>query len=432
MRIVGVEHGSIAEDLGILPGDELLEINSRRLRDILDYRFHEGDAELTLTVARNGEATLFEIEKDEDDQIGLTFEEMKLLCCGNNCIFCFVDQNPEGLRSQLYFRDGDYRLSFMYGNYTTLTNAGPAVLQRIADQRLSPQYISVHATDAGVRRMLMGLRKDDQILQKIGFLRDHGIAMHTQIVLCPGYNDGEVLKKTVFDLYGFNEQVVSVAVVPVGLTDHRFGLQELRRVDRQGAEVILDQIETWQKQFRGETGRGFVYASDEFYIVAGRAIPPGETYDGFPQIENGVGFVRDFLDTFREQSARFPSSLRTLRTVTLVTGVLARGLIEETVTPVLRKVRNLNVRVVCAPNLLFGSTVTVSGLLSANCVYSALIGKECGDLVLLPPDILNADGVFLDNVTIAELEQRIATPAMVFGGEWGDVFKRLRAGRPNA
>jgi putative radical SAM enzyme (TIGR03279 family) len=425
MRIAAVEPESIAAELGLATGDELLEINGERVLDHLDFRFHEGDAELSLKVARAGDVVIYDIEKEEGEKIGVDFEEMKILACGNDCIFCFVDQNPAGLRKELYFRDGDYRLSFMYGNYTTMTNAGPAILRRIAAQRLSPQYISVHATEYEVRRNLMGLKKDDLILEKIRFLHRNGIDMHTQIVLCPGINDGAALRKTVMDLYRFRSRIISLAIVPVGLTDHRFGLHQIRKVDRQYAIELLETVAAWQTKFRAATGRAFVYPSDEFYIVAGRPIPAGKHYDGFPQIENGVGIVRSFILDFRRQARRFPVRLRTRRKLTLITAELAAGFMERDIVPRLRRIGNLEVRLVIAPNLLYGRNVTVAGLLSGKCLYSALDGADPGDLVLLPPDILNAAGVFLDDVTPAGLAERLHAPVMMYDGNWGEVFRRL-------
>ena len=425
MKIIGTQEGSIAGEAGILPGDELLEINGQRVQDNLDVRFYEGDEALELKVARDGEVLLFDIEKDDGEALGLEFEEMKILSCGNDCIFCFVDQNPKGLRNQLYFRDGDYRLSFMYGNYTTMTNAGPAILRRIITQRLSPQYISVHATDLPTRIRLMGLKKDDHILEKIGVLYDNGIAMHTQIVLCPGINDGAVLEKTVEDLWQYHEHIVSLAVVPVGLTDHRFGLTELRRVDGPYARKLLDSIEAWQARFRKACGRGFLYASDEFYIVAGRPLPAAKSYDGFPQYENGVGMTRTFLTKFHAAARRLPAALPKRRTLTLVTGRLAAGFMEEEVVPALKKVKNLKVELVVARNTLYGKSVTVSGLLSGKCVYSAVRRKGAGHLVLLPPDILNADGLFLDDMSVPQLERSLNAPVHVFDGRWGSVMRSL-------
>jgi putative radical SAM enzyme (TIGR03279 family) len=426
MKITVVEPESIAEDLGLLPGDELLEINGKRVLDNIDYRFQEGDPALSLKVARAGEVVIYDIEKEAGEKLGLDFEEMKVMQCGNDCIFCFVDQNPAGMRKQLYFRDGDYRLSFMYGNYTTMTNAGPAVLRRIIDQRLSPQYISVHVTDYAVRKTLMGLKKDDLILEKIRLLHDNGIDMHTQIVLCPGINDGAALEKTVTDLWAFRKRIVSLAIVPVGLTDHRFGLASLARVDAPYANALLDRVERWQKKFRPRAGRGFVYASDEFYIVAGRPIPAAAAYDSFPQIENGVGLVRDTLRDFRRQSGEFPGRLPAKRRLTLATGTLAAGIMERSVLPRLGKIGGLEARLEVVPNALFGPSVTVAGLLSGKCLYSALEGREMGDLLLLPPDILNGDGMFLDDETPERLGKRLGVPVMVFGGRWDDVFRTLK------
>ena len=428
MKIVTIEPESIAADLGIRPGDELLSINGERINDGIALRYHEGGEEIEVTIAREGEVTVFEIEKEEGERIGVELEEMTVLSCGNDCIFCFVDQNPSGLRNQLYFRDGDYRLSFMYGNYTTMTNAGPAILRRIVEQRLSPQYISVHVTDMAIRRRLMGLRKDDRILEKIRYLCDNGIDMHTQIVLCPGINDGAVLERTVMDLYAFRERVVSLAVVPVGLTDHRMGLAELRKVDPALAREIVGSVDEWQRRFRPECGRGFIYASDEFYLTAGRDLPPAKAYDGFWQIENGVGFVRSFLGEFRKQSRSFPKRLPRRKRVVLATGELAAPIITEHLLPRLRRIGGFAAEVVTVPNLLYGRSVTVAGLLSGKCLYSALKGREA-DIILLPPDILNADGLLLDNMTIDELEGKLGIPVVVFAGAWKEFFRRLSANR---
>lgn len=430
MKITLVEPDSIASELGIQAGDELLEINGRRPLDQIDFRFHEDDGNVSLKVGRGTEVVVYDIEKDEGERIGLDFEEMKILSCGNDCIFCFVDQNPKGLRNQLYFRDGDYRLSFMYGNYTTMTNAGPAILDRIITQRLSPQYISVHVTDLEVRKKLMGLRKDDFILQKIELLHDNGIDMHTQIVLCPGINDGAVLGKTVLDLYQFHRHIISLAVVPVGLTDHRFGLFNLKKVDHTYANELLDKVEEWQRKFRKEIGRNFVYPSDEFFITAGRNIPPASYYDGFPQTENGVGLVRSFIKELRKQSRSFPRRLGSRKRMTLATGELAHGFMRTDVVPVLENIDGLEVAMEVVPNTLYGSSVTVAGLLSGKCLYSALKDRDCGDLVVLPPDILNTEGLFLDDMTVPQLEEALGVPVTVFDARWVDVFTNLEGKSP--
>lgn len=432
MKITNVEPNSIAEELGFQPNDELLEINGKRVADAIDYRFYEHDADISVKIARSGEVTIYDIEKDEGERLGIDFEDFKILACGNDCIFCFVDQNPKGLRRQVYFRDGDYRLSFMYGNYTTMTNAGPAILRRIIQQRLSPQYISVHVTDYEIRKLMMGLRKNDLILEKIKLLHDNGIDMHTQIVLCPGLNDGAVLERTVHDLYRFNKHVISLAIVPVGLTDHRFGLYELKKVDAQYANALLDVVEKWQSQFRNEIGRAFVYCSDEFHIVAGREIPNEAYYDGFPQTENGVGLVRSFLMEFEKQAKRFPKRLSSKKKLTLATAELPYPVLQQSIQPTLRKIKNLEVATELVPNVLFGRSVTVAGLLSGKCVVSSLQGKELGDLLLLPPDVLNNEDLLLDDMTIPQLEDVLSVPVMVFDGNWSDVFARLTQRKPHA
>lgn len=432
MKITAVEPNSIAEELGFEIGDELLEINDKRVADAIDFRFYENDADISVKIARNGEITIYDIEKDEGERIGVDFEDMKILACGNDCIFCFVDQNPLGLRKQVYFRDGDYRLSFMYGNYTTMTNAGPAILRRIIQQRLSPQYISVHVTDYEIRKLLMGLKKDDLILEKIKLLHENDIDMHTQIVLCPGLNDGAALERTVKDLYQFNRHIISLAIVPVGLTDHRFGLYDLKKVDREYANALLDIVEVWQQKFMKEIGRSFVYCSDEFHIVAGREIPPEDYYDGFPQTENGVGLVRTFISEFNRQSRTFPQKLSSKKKLTMATAELPAGFIQHSITPLLQRIDNLELSLEVVPNTLYGRSVTVAGLLSGKCLLSSLKGKELGDLLLLPPDILNNDSLFLDDMTVPQLESMLGVPIMVFDGRWSDVFSALTKRRRHA
>lgn len=432
MKITAIEPGSLAEELGLQIGDEVLEINGKRVADVIDYRFYENDPDISVKIVSNGEITIYEIEKDEGERLGLDFEDFKILSCGNDCIFCFVDQNPKGMRSQVYFRDGDYRLSFMYGNYTTMTNAGPAILRRIIQQRLSPQYISVHVTDYEIRKLMMGLKKDDLILEKIRLLHDHGIDMHTQIVLCPGLNDGTALERTVHDLYRFNKHVISLAIVPVGLTDHRFGLYNLRKVDQQYAVDLLERVEVWQAQFRSETGRSFVYCSDEFHIVAGRSIPGEEYYDGFPQKENGVGLVRSFISESKKQAKQFPQKLSAKIKLSMATAELASGFMHSDILPLLSTITNLDAVLYAVPNTLFGSSVTVAGLLSGKCLLSSLKGRELGDLLLLPPDILNNDGLFLDDMTVPQLEDALNVPILVYDGRWSDVFEYLTKRRQRA
>jgi putative radical SAM enzyme (TIGR03279 family) len=249
--------------------------------------------------------------------------------------------------------------------------------------------------------------------------------MHTQIVLCPGLNDGAALEKTVNDLYQFNKHIISLAIVPVGLTDHRFGLYELRKVDPVYANSLLTTVEKWQKQFKAEIGRSFVYCSDEFHIVAGREVPDAEYYDGFPQTENGVGIVRSFLMEFDRQSVTFPKRLASKKKLTLATAELPADVLRRAIAPTLQQVNNLEVNVEVVHNVLYGRSVTVAGLLSGKCLVSSLKGKDLGDLVLLPPDIVNNDALFLDDMTVPQLEHSLGAPVMIFEGRWNDVFNRL-------
>ncbi len=419
MKVTAVEPGSLADELGFGVGDELLEVNGHRLRDILDYRFRTGgESELEIYVRdAGGETTLYEVEKEPDEPLGLQFEEFRYTSCGDNCVFCFVDQNPAGLRKPIYFRDGDFRLSFLYGNYNTLTNVGPKSLERIVEQRLSPMYISVHSTIPEVRMKLMRHKKDDGIAAKMQYLADHGIDMHTQIVLVPDWNDGESLIKTIDDLWAMRGRVKSCSVVPLGITDLREGLTKLRHHTSEEANAIIDWVERKQAEFRPVFRKSFLYVSDEMYLRAGRELPLAAIYDGFPQLENGVGLVRHFLDDFAEQAESLPGALDKPRKLTFVTGTLASPVIARAAER-LNAIDGLSVELVTAVNTLFGPSVTVAGLLSAACILSALEGHELGDLVVLPPDCVNYDGRFLDELTLPEMEAKLGRPCVLFDGDW--------------
>lgn len=435
VRITAVAPGSLADRLGWRPGDQVLAVNGESVADELDFRFKAAEEAFTVHLRLGGVLTEQHVERDLEEPIGAEFEEFRIRTCGDDCIFCFVDQNPPGLRDALYFRDGDFRMSFLYGNYITMTNLRERDLQRIVEQRLSPLYVSVHATDDAVRRRLMGHRtQDDRLLQKLRFLHDHRIEMHAQIVLVPGYNDGPVLERTIEDLAALGARMQSVSIVPVGLTAHREGLAALRTVTPEEARALAERAEAWQARFRRELGRGFVYLSDELYLLAGLDFPPEEAYDGYPLMENGVGMCRDFLDELAYQADFLPEALPAPRTLTMVTGALAGPLLETRVAPVLRRIAGLSVQVVQAPNKLFGPPVTVSGLLNFVSFHSALAplaaAGRLGDLVLLPPDCVNYEGLFLDNRpgrnTPEDLSRVLGgVPVEVFGGDWEAVIDRL-------
>jgi putative radical SAM enzyme (TIGR03279 family) len=435
LQITAVAAGSLADRLGWRPGDQVLAINGASVADELDLRFKASEEEFTARVRLQGVLTEQAVERDLEEPLGAEFEEFRVRTCGDDCIFCFVDQNPLNLRDTLYFRDGDFRMSFLYGNYITMTNLRDRDMERIVEQRLSPLYISVHATDDEVRRRIMGHRaQNDRLMEKLHFLHDHEIDMHAQIVLVPDHNDGAVLERSIEELAALGERMQSVSVVPIGLTRHREGLTDLRTVAPEEARALVGRVEEWQARFRDELGRGFVYLSDEVYLLAGVDFPQEDDYDGYPLMENGVGMCRDFLNELDYQETYLPDALPAPRTLTMVTGTLAGPLLEARVAPVLRRVGGLDVHVVRAENRLFGDSVTVSGLLNYVSFHSALAPMAAagllGDLVLLPPDSVNFEGLFLDNRpgrnTPDDLSRALGgVPVEVFGGDWGEVLARL-------
>ncbi|MCH8031188.1 MAG: DUF512 domain-containing protein [Bacteroidetes bacterium] len=433
VRIASIEPGSLAEELGWQPGDQIVAVNGEAVEDELDFRFKTAEETLELRVRRNGNLEVQYVTKEIDDAFGAELEEFRIKTCGDDCLFCFVDQNPVGLRDTLYFRDGDFRMSFLYGNYITVTNLRERNLKRIVEQRLSPMYISVHCTDDAIRREMMGHRtQDDRLIEKLRFFHDNGIEMHAQIVLVPNFNDAGALVKTVLDLYELHDQLFSVSIVPVGLTRHRRELTTLRTVSSVEARQLVRMVRRWQPFFRERIGRGFLYLSDEVYLLAGLDFPQEDDYDGYPLMENGVGMSRDFLNEFDYQRERLPALLLEPRTLTIATGTLAAPMIEERIVPALREVENLEVEVVACENTLFGDSVTVSGLLNFKSFLHALEPRigELGDLVLLPPDSINFEGLFLDNKpgmsTPEELSEALGgVPVEVFGGDWVEAIECL-------
>ncbi len=407
MKIKSIINKSVASRKGISPGDELLEINNHEINDLIDYKYHSTDHLLKLKLKAADESTKrIRIDKQPDEDLGLEFYEAKYKSCKNNCIFCFVHQLPKGLRKALYFKDEDFRLSFMHGNFITLTNTSSGDLERIIYQRLSPLYISVHSTDKNLRRMVLGNPKIPDIMPMIRRLAQGRIEMHTQIVLCPGINDGDYLKKSVKELSSLYPYVKSLALVPVGLTKFRSRLPKIQPVSRAYSKQIIRMVDEWQRYFRKKWGCGFVYAADEFFTKAGLDIPSKTYYDDFHQIENGVGMVRQFVDTFKSKRKLLPKKLNKKLKITLVTGVSAFGMIRDIIDQKLTTISGLTVRPVEVKNDFLGHTVTVTGLLAGKDILSALRKERClGKIVLLPPNCVNEDGLFLDDLTPQDLER---------------------------
>lgn len=408
ITVSAVKTSSLGERLGIRPGDLLLSINGHEISDPIDYRFYQADETLLLRLKRGkGEVYSSKITKDPDEDLGLILKEPQYRSCSNECIFCFVHQLPRGLRRSLYFKDEDYRLSFLHGNYITLTNLTSRDLHRIGEQNLSPLYVSVHTTEEGLRKRMLANPKAPDLLPLIAKLTGLGIELHTQIVVCPGFNDGGALEKTIKDLSGFFPQVKSVAIVPIGLTRYRVRLPRIEPVNAPKATELLSQVERWRLWARKNLGGNFVYASDELYLLANLDIPESGYYDDFWQIENGVGLIRQFVDDFKNRSRRFPRKIGKPLKVGFVTGRGFSRTFEETVMKSLGKIENLKISMTVVDNLLFGETVTVSGLLSGKDIVAALRENTDPDtIVFLPPNCVNEEGLTLDDMTIADLSEK--------------------------
>lgn len=413
-EIAGVVEKSIAHQLGIKPGDFLHKINGKIIKDFLDYQYLSSDEEIKIEIIKsNGDLMVLDIEKDLGEDLGLEFLSPVfdgIRKCRNKCVFCFVDQMPQGLRSSLYCKDDDYRLSFLYGNYITLTNLKEEDIAKIIEYRLSPLYLSVHATNPTLRTMMMNNPGAGKIKEQIDQLVKEGIDFNVQIVLCPGLNDGKELDNTIEDLSKFFPSILSVAVVPVGLTKHRQGLYPLESFSRDKALQVVNQVEEWQKKFKRELGTRLVFLSDEFYLLAGLELPKTPEYEDFLQIENGVGLSRVFLDDFANKERTLPKSLTQKKTVTLISGALAAKFL-PTIVERLNKIKNLTVNLETIKNSFLGSSVTVTGLLTGKDIINSLKNKDLGDQLLVPTIVLKeGEEIFLDELTIKDLEKALNVP----------------------
>ena len=397
---------SIAEGLGIAVGDRLTHINGERVRDFVDFIYFEAMPELDMTIVRpDGEEYQVSIEKDETEPLGIAFEGDgvgKCRACVNKCLFCFVDQLPEGMRKSLYFKDDDWRMSFVMGNYVTLTNVPEQEFERILKRKVSPLYISVHATDDEVRAQMLQQPRGRGILDRLRRLKEAGIYFNCQAVICKGYNDGAVLEKTIADLAPLMPNAMSLALVPVGLTGHREGLCPLDILDPKTASDIIDIAEKWQKKLYAEYGTRFVFCADELYIRAHREFPPTEEYEDFSQLEDGVGMVSLFNQDVRETIGAFGRAPR-YREASIVTGVDAAPYIERAAR-MCEAQYGTHIYVYPVVNEFFGHTVTVTGLLTGGDIARALAGKPLGECLLLSNTMLrDRQDTFLDDMTLQEL-----------------------------
>ncbi len=416
--------GSIAQEMEIEPGDNILAVNDHPIEDIFDYQYLINDEYIELLVRKSdGEEWLLEIDKDYDEDLGIVFENSLMdnyKSCYNKCIFCFIDQNPKGMRDTIYFKDDDSRLSFLQGNYITLTNMKEKDIDRIINYHLAPINISVHTTNPKLRCSMLNNRFAGAILDYIRKFYEAGIPMNGQIVLCKGINDGEELWRTISDLMEFVPVMESLSVVPVGLSDYRDGLFHLEPFNREDACEVIDIIEHFQKKAFEKHGTHFVQASDEWYINAGRNFPEADRYDGFIQLENGVGMVRLLMDEFDEEWSSIEGDDREYE-VSMVTGVLVYDSIKLLADRIPEKFPNVKVHLYKIINDFFGHRITVTGLLTGGDIRKQLTGKTLGQRLILPSNTLMADEPkFLDDVTLAELTDALQVDVCIVESSGAD------------
>jgi putative radical SAM enzyme (TIGR03279 family) len=405
VRIIAVDPAGIASELGLEPGDSLLAINGQPLRDMLDFQLCAADEEVLLEVRKqDGELWDLEVEKDADDLMGLEVEHPEPTQCGNNCLFCFVHQLPRGMRRTLYVKDEDYRFSYLYGAYVTLSNLQAGDLERIVEQRLSPLYVSVHATDGQLRSHLLG-REAPPILELLRRLTGAGIVVHTQVVLCPGINDGADLARTIEDLSELHPGVATLAVVPVGLTGYRQRLPQLRTPTPAEARQTLELVHARQRRFLSEHGTRFVFAADELYLRAGEPIPELSAYEQLAQIENGIGLIARFRAEAEEALAD-AVPLPPVEVSTFTGESASRELAAFTEALAARTGATIHLHTV--RNDFFGGQVTVTGLLTGSDVLRELKGKPLGSALLVPEVVLKeGEELFLDDLSLQDLEREL-------------------------
>lgn len=430
IKIIGIEPDSLAAELDLAPGDRVWTINGKRVRDALDFKFlTAGEEELTIEVVKaDGEEWEIEVDKEESESWGIDFEPMTPRQCGNDCVFCFIQQNPEGSRASLWVRDEDIRFSFMYGNYSTLSTITKSEIQRIIEQRLSPQYVSVHATDPDLRSYILGVEKKTDILAQMQTLIEHGIEIHAQVVLCPTINDGPHLEKTIRDLAKLHPGIVSTAIVPLGITSRHKYRDRLVAVTDEFCAQIIDQVTPIQQELKKRLGTVFAFLGDEFYIRAGRKIPPKSQYrivrgsaaedDEYPQIEDGVGMVRQFYDAHAKRMKQlaqmrsrgeFTAAHAQKISGTLATGLIFYPILNEAIEEMNRKF-GTRLSVVPVESRFFGDGITVAGLL-AGMDFLAARDKFRGDFLMIPPHCYREHDLrFLDGMTVSELTAELVLP----------------------
>ena len=418
-KIVLVEKDSIAEELEIEIGDRLIAINGKEVNDIIDYLYLLADEYVEVEIEKkNKEIWVLEIEKEFYEELGIEFENPimdKAKTCSNKCVFCFVDQLPTGMRDTLYFKDDDSRLSFLQGNFVTLTNLKQRDLDRIVEYQISPLNVSIHATNPKVRKRMLGNKFAGEIFEKLEFLIKNNIDVNGQIVLCPGYNDKEELDRTLTDLFKLAPQFHSVAIVPVGITKYREKLAKLTLFNKESSNDTIDQVELLQKKFKEDKGIRFSFLSDEFYVTAEREFPAYDDYEGFIQLENGVGLMRKFEKEL--ELAILESNVEKDvcgNPITILTGISAYKFINEMVEKIQKVYSNIKVDVIQIDNDFFGRTITVAGLITATDIIAQVKNKRLSKYVMIPEVMLRTnEEVFLDDLTLDDLKREIEREVIV-------------------
>ncbi len=429
-KIKGVVPGGIGEELGLESGDILLSIDEQPIEDVLDYYFLVNGEYITLQIlTKDGEMAECEVEKEEDEDLGLIFEDQFMGSyhhCHNKCIFCFIDQLPKGMRESLYFKDDDSRLSFLNGNYITMTNMKEEDFEKIIRYQMSPINVSVHATDPQLRVKMLKNPRAAEVMDRLRRLAEADITLNGQIVLCKGINDGAALDQTIRDLWTLQPQMQSVSIVPVGLSRHREGLYPLEPFTAEECAQVIDQVEAYQKRFFEESGLHFIHLSDEFYIQAGRPLPEEERYDGYLQIENGVGMMRLFIDEAEDAISRLDPAVEYQGHVSLVTAPTAGGFIRKVCEKLMKMYPGLQLDVHEIINHFFGENITVTGLLTGQDISMQLSGLELGDKLLLPGNLLKADeDILLDDMTLKELENTLQIPISIVKSSGEDFVRSI-------
>lgn len=443
-KITRIVPGSIAQELEIEPGDVLLSVNHTEIEDVFDYHYQLNEEYLTVAVRKpDGEEWEYEIEKEYEEDLGIEFENGLMdeyrSCC-NRCIFCFIDQMPPGMRKTLYFKDDDSRLSFLQGNYVTLTNMKEKDLERIILYKLAPINISVQTMNPELRCKMLNNRFAGEALQKMRRLYEAGIEMNGQIVLCKGINDGEELERSILELTEYIPHMRSISVVPAGLTKYRDGLYPLELFGRQEAAEVLKMIHRWQKECMERFGMHFVHASDEWYLLAGEELPSADSYDGYVQLENGVGMLRLLLDEFREamraeaaglQADGLQKSRQTggdgPQKISIATGRLAAPFLEMLAREFMQSHPHKKIQVFAIRNDFFGEQITVSGLLTGQDILRQLKNKDLGDFLLLPCNLLRSgEEIFLDDMTVSELKNALQVKTVIVNSNGQDLYDALR------